>query len=275
MLFIGLDRPPVKNGLEDLAGVNRSNLMFCIYRILAVVKRCTIPEDPDRAARGGFVAALSESGNPVYRNPAAMHVIPVLPIFFAFLRAYNGLFSPAALNLLPEEYKNVHGLLESERINLMGIINSSKDSDNSSIDLDQHVAPSTRMQSFLATIHDYSYHLLGNACHTIGRDFYQLPGLAQALLDSVFSNLEVSRFNYNLYLIVFIFFLFLNIIINNNLNFFINSHKFLSYLQLIPDHRLRPIIRVFMKPFVFSCPPAFYESVLVPILARVSTHSKL
>lgn len=41
---------------------------------------------------------------------------------------------------------------------------------------------------------------------------------------------------------------------------------------MIPDYRLRPIIRVFMKPFIYSCPPAFYESVLVPVLAHVSTH---
>lgn len=46
------------------------------------------------------------------------------------------------------------------------------------------------------------------------------------------------------------------------------------FLQLIPDYRLRPIIRVFMKPFIYSCPPAFYESVLVPVLAHVSTHSE-
>lgn len=44
---------------------------------------------------------------------------------------------------------------------------------------------------------------------------------------------------------------------------------------MIPDYRLRPIIRVFMKPFIYSCPPAFYESVLVPVLAHVSTHSKI
>lgn len=46
------------------------------------------------------------------------------------------------------------------------------------------------------------------------------------------------------------------------------------FFQAIPDYRLRPIIRVFMKPFIYSCPPAFYESVLVPVLAHVSTHSK-
>ncbi|XP_011697743.1 PREDICTED: exportin-5 [Wasmannia auropunctata] len=228
MQFVGLDRPPVEDMLEDPVRRNRSDLMMCICTVLSVVKRCSIPEDPDRAARGGFVAALSESGNPVYRNPATPHVIPILPTLFALLRTMNGLFSHAALAALSEGYKNAHGLLESEKANLLGV---NVTNDNNS-ETDQASSTSLgRMQSFLSTIHDQCYHMLGSGCHMIGRDFYQLPGLAPALLNSVFSNMEV-----------------------------------------IPDYRLRPIIRVFMKPFIYSCPPAFYGSVLIPVLAHVSTH---
>ncbi|XP_015605682.1 exportin-5 [Cephus cinctus] len=229
MRSIGLDRPAVESGLHDSAGRNRGDLMFCICTILSVVKRCSIPEDPDRAARGGFVAALSESGNPIYRNPAAPHIIPILPTLFALVRAMNALFTPAALASLSEDYRNAHGLLESEKANLLGLNVASSDN-NSEMDQPSS-APLPRMQSFLSNIHDNCYHMLGSGCHTIGRDFYQLPGLAPALLNSVFSNLEV-----------------------------------------VPDYRLRPIIRVFMKPFIYSCPPAFYETVLVPVLAHVSTH---
>lgn len=82
--------------------MNRSDLCFIINTLLSVVKRSSIPEDPDRAARGGFVAALSESGNPIYRNPATPHIIPILPTLFALLRAMNALFTPAALVLLNE-----------------------------------------------------------------------------------------------------------------------------------------------------------------------------
>lgn len=102
MRFIGLDRPPVENITEDPAGQNRSDLMICICTILCVVKRCSIPDDPDRAARGSFVAALSESGNPVYRNPATPHVIPILPTLFALLRTMNALFTSTALAALSE-----------------------------------------------------------------------------------------------------------------------------------------------------------------------------
>ncbi|XP_012279678.1 exportin-5 [Orussus abietinus] len=230
MRWVGLDRPPVENGLEDPTGKNRADLMFCVCTILSVVKRCSIPEDPDRAARGGFVAALSESGNPVYRNPASPHIIPILPTLFNLVRAMNALFTPHALASLSEGYRNAYNLLEWEKHNLLGL--SGGISSESVPEQEQSpCAPLIRMQSFFSNIHDYCYHLLGSGCHTIGRDFYQLPGLAPALINSVFSNLEV-----------------------------------------IPDYRLRPIIRVFMKPFVYSCPPAFYESVLVPILAHTSSH---
>ncbi|XP_043268012.1 exportin-5 isoform X2 [Venturia canescens] len=230
MRFVGLDRPPVEFGLDDPAAKNRADLLFCISTVLSVVKRCSIPEDPDRAARGGFVAALSESGNPVYRNPIAPHIIPVLPTLFALVRAMNALFTPAALASLSEGFRNAHGLLESEKTNLLGL-GIGNGGDNTPETDQVPNAPLTRMQSFLSNIQDHCYHMLGSGCHTIGRDFYQLSGLAPALLNSVFSNMEV-----------------------------------------IPDYRLRPIIRVFLKPFIYSCPPAFYESVLVPVLTHVSTH---
>ena len=100
--FLGLDQPPIEN---DLALANRYNLLHCITTLLSIVKRCAIPEDPDRAARGGFVAALSESGNPVYRNPATPHIVPALPPFFAFLRCMNALYTSASIGLLNEVSK--------------------------------------------------------------------------------------------------------------------------------------------------------------------------
>lgn len=188
MRHIGLDRQAIDHGPDDPIVQNRSNLMFYVNTIMCVVKRCSIPEDPDRAARGGFVAALSENGNPVYRNPATPHILPVLSPLFALLQALNALFTPMALNVLSEGYKNAYGILEMEKIHLLGSnhLNGSENSvetENSSL---------TKMQTFLTTIHDNCYHLLGNACHTIGRELYQLSGFTNVLLGSVFSNLEVN-----------------------------------------------------------------------------------
>ncbi|CAB0035920.1 unnamed protein product [Trichogramma brassicae] len=214
--FLGLNQPPIDN---PVISRNMSDLKFCINVLLSVVKRSTIPDDPDRA----------ENGNPVYRNPATPHIVPALPSFFALLRTINSMFTPAALSLLSESYKNVHDMVEVEKQQLLGHTNGN--SSDSSLEEDPLFSPVSKAQNFFHYLQDTCYHLLGSGCHNIGRDFYQLQGLSNALINSVFSDMET-----------------------------------------IPDHRLRPIIRVFMKPFIYHCPTAFYETVLVPVLAHVSTH---
>lgn len=72
---------------------------------MAVVKRCMWPDDPDRAARGGFVVGTTESGNPICRNPAAPHIVPLLPNLLILIRVFNALWTPEALVLLSEVSK--------------------------------------------------------------------------------------------------------------------------------------------------------------------------
>ncbi|XP_066518389.1 exportin-5 [Hoplias malabaricus] len=44
------------------------------------------------------------------------------------------------------------------------------------------------------------------------------------------------------------------------------------HLEHIPDHRLRPILRLFMRSLVMSCPPDYYDSLLCPLLGLLFTH---
>ncbi|XP_041920713.1 exportin-5 [Alosa sapidissima] len=44
------------------------------------------------------------------------------------------------------------------------------------------------------------------------------------------------------------------------------TNSVLSNLDNVPDHRLRPLLRVFMKQLVLSCPQDYYESLLCPLL---------
>ena len=53
--------------------------------------------------------------------------------------------------------------------------------------------PLERMQHFLSMVHDATYHTLGSAGPSLGRDFYTMEGLAQNILMTMFSNLDVSR----------------------------------------------------------------------------------
>lgn len=64
--------------------------------------RSTWPEDPDRAARGGFVIGRTSVGNPIYRNPAAPHIIPLLPNILALIGVLNALWTPEAIARLSD-----------------------------------------------------------------------------------------------------------------------------------------------------------------------------
>ncbi|XP_072247044.1 exportin-5 [Leuresthes tenuis] len=43
-------------------------------------------------------------------------------------------------------------------------------------------------------------------------------------------------------------------------------------LDHMPDHRVRPMIRLFLKQLVLSCPPEYYESLLRPLLGPLFTY---
>jgi exportin-5 len=47
-----------------------------------------------------------------------------------------------------------------------------------------------------------------------------------------------------------------------------------SNLEHVPDFRLRTIIRVFLRPFIYSCPTSYYSTVIVPIFEHIAPFSK-
>lgn len=173
---------------------------------------------------------MTKSGNPVYRNPAAPHVIPMLPIFFGLLRVLNELWTPESLARLSEvlflnhyskdinkciisfewdnsticifqDYKSIYSMTDVERAQLLGsgstapspdldILDSACATSNGSSSLSGPRAPS-RMQSYVCSLHDNSYHVLGSMGMSFGWDLYQLPDLASNLVNTVFRGLEV------------------------------------------------------------------------------------
>ncbi|XP_058650837.1 exportin-5 isoform X3 [Onychostoma macrolepis] len=45
-----------------------------------------------------------------------------------------------------------------------------------------------------------------------------------------------------------------------------------THLDSVPDHRLRPLVRLFMKQLVMSCPHDYYDSLLNPLLGPLFTY---
>lgn len=224
--YIGLDKPPVADAQLDPNWSNRTNLMHALNTVLGVVKRCSWPDDPDRASRGGFVVGFTESGNPIYRNPATPHVVPILPKILSLARIFNDMYNPDNSCHLADGFKHVNNMLDQEKKNLMGLPPVIVDPLDPSQSKEQTTV--TKLQTYITTLFDNCYHLLGSAGPSLGRDLYELPGIGTALVNTVFAS-----------------------------------------LMNVPDHRLRTIIRVFLKPFIYSCPPAFYDSVIMDVLRHI------
>lgn len=156
---------------------------------MGTIKRCSWPEDPERATRGGFVVALTESGNPVCRNPAAPHVVPLLPDILSLIRIFNELFTCEAQSLIHESYKGCLGMLETEKSNLLGLIGHSVGDIG---ELQTVQSPLERMQRFLFGLHESCYHMIGSMGPSLGRDLYTLPDIGLAIINSVLACLQVS-----------------------------------------------------------------------------------
>lgn len=186
--FVGINKVPSTTDTEDVSGQNRSNLVFCVNLLLGVVKRCAWPDDPERATRGNFVVALTESGNPVCRNPATPHVIPLLPHVLSLIRIFNELFTPESQSQFADCYKGCLQMPDVERANLLGLVgHASENGDNHAPQ-----TPLERMQRFLTGLHESCYHMIGSVGPSLGRDLYSLADLGPAVVNSVLACLQVG-----------------------------------------------------------------------------------
>lgn len=230
--YVGLSSKPVECGTDDVRFKHRQTLLMALNTVLGVIKRCQCPDDPDKSYRGGFIVATTDSGNPITRNPAAPHVIPLLQHILALLRCLNELWNPSSIALIHEAYKGANQMLENDKKNILGVVYPLPDPLDPS-QLMKQKSPLDYMQQFLSSLFDNCYHLMGSAGQSLGRDLYGLDGLASALSNSIFSNLE---------------------------------H--------VPDFRMRTIVRVFLRPFVYSCPTTYHASVLVPVFGHFAPFSE-
>ncbi|KAK2183970.1 hypothetical protein NP493_288g00016 [Ridgeia piscesae] len=219
--YVGLDQAPVEPSSADTCGINRSHITYCINTIRAVLTRSTWPEETDVAVAGGFALKTLDNGTVVMRNPSTVHLIPMLDSVLALARSTNALWLPDNLQRRHPEFAKAYDLLEVDKQVILGIHPPCVDN----TDALTNRQPLERMQSFLTTIHDNCYHILGYLGQSLGHEFYQAPNLAVTLTNTIFVNLET-----------------------------------------VPDYRLRPILRIFMKGYVQWCPREYFQTTLLPVL---------
>ncbi|XP_053405652.1 exportin-5-like [Mercenaria mercenaria] len=224
MSYVGLDQAPVEPSSADTCGINRSHISYCIHTILAVIKRSKWPDDVQIAKDGGFVIGTAKNGDSIMRNPATVHITCLLENVLALLKAMNMLFCEEFMRLRHPDYSKAYDLPDNEIHSLLGI--PQPHVDNTSLTMSRQ--PIERMQNFLTISYEICFHILGNAGQCLGSEFYAIPNLAQSMIQTVLSNLDV-----------------------------------------VPDYRLRPIIRVFLKPYIQHCPSEYYTAAVIPVLAHV------
>ncbi|XP_034537797.1 exportin-5 [Notolabrus celidotus] len=220
--FVGADQVVTDQSKDpDTAGLNRGRIIFCIYAMLAVVKKARWPADLDEAKAGGFVVGYTPTGAPIYRNPCTAQFLVLLPNLLALIRTHNSLFLPENMARLSESFSRAHDVIDAEKNVVLGLSQHLLDI----YDTPVYRTNLERMQGFFTTLYDNCFQVLGNAGPSLQQDFYTMERLAEEIAGSAFGSLD---------------------------------H--------VPDHRLRPMIRVFLKQLVISCPQEYYNSLLRPLL---------
>ncbi|XP_014667809.1 PREDICTED: exportin-5-like [Priapulus caudatus] len=148
--YIGLDRQPVEPSQDDQNGINRSQIIYCINTILAVIKRSKWPDDAEEAKAGAFVIGTSDSGAPILRNPASSHIMPLMQNMLGLLSSFNRMWVPEFLGRRSPEFGHAYELPETEKMALLGITPPCSDQ----LDTISMKHPLERMQTFLTNVHD-------------------------------------------------------------------------------------------------------------------------
>ncbi|XP_012736066.2 exportin-5 [Fundulus heteroclitus] len=226
--FVGADKVVAEQREEgDAAGPNRGQLSFCLYAMLAVVKRARWPADLEEARAGGFVVGYTPAGAPIYRNPCAAQFLAFLPNLLALIRTQNSLFMPENVARLSETFSRAYDVIDGDKLIILGLPQPPLDI----YDAPAYKSALDRMQGFFNSLFENCFHILGNAGPALLQDFYTVERLAEGIIGSAFASLD---------------------------------H--------VPDHRLRSMIRLFLKQLVLYCPPEYHDSLLRPLLGPLFTY---
>uniref|UniRef100_A0A669B2G6 Exportin-5 n=1 Tax=Oreochromis niloticus TaxID=8128 RepID=A0A669B2G6_ORENI len=173
--FIGADKVVTEQSEDaDAAAINRGRLSFCLYAILAVVKRAHWPADLEEAKAGGFVVGYTPAGAPMYRNPCTPQC------------AYNMMLQKFNMARLSETFSRAHEIMDSEKKVVLGLSHHLLDIYDSPV----CKTMIERMQGFFCTLYDNCYQILGSAGVSMQQDFYNIDKLAEGIAGSAFVSLD-------------------------------------------------------------------------------------
>uniref|UniRef100_A0A3B4G5E6 Exportin 5 n=1 Tax=Pundamilia nyererei TaxID=303518 RepID=A0A3B4G5E6_9CICH len=229
--FIGADKVITEQKEDaDTAAINRGRLSFCLYAILAVVKRAHWPADLEEAKAGGFVVGYTPAGAPMYRNPCTAQFLILMPNLLALIRTHNSLFLPENMARLSETFSRAHEIMDSEKKVVLGLSHHLLDIYDSPV----CKTMIERMQGFFCTLYDNCYQILGSAGVSLQQEFYNIDKLAEGMAGSAFVSLD-----------------------------HVPDHRLRPMIHILICFFFFPYL---IWSLVLSCPQEYYESLLCPLL---------
>ncbi|MED6263098.1 hypothetical protein CHARACLAT_000924 [Characodon lateralis] len=185
--FVGADKVITEQREEgDTTGPNRGQFSFCLYAMLAVVKRARWPADLEEARAGGFVVGYTPAGAPIYRNPSAAQFLAFLPNLLALIRTQNSLFVPENVARLSETFSRAYDVMDGDKLIILGLPQPPLDINDSPV----NKSPLDRMQGFFNSIFETCFQILGNAGPALLQEFYTVDRLAEGIIGSAFASLD-------------------------------------------------------------------------------------
>ncbi|ESO02508.1 hypothetical protein HELRODRAFT_188729 [Helobdella robusta] len=257
MDFIGITREPVEPSSDDVSGINRSQMQYCLTFILSVIKRSEfiVGDDNDQpavpsVAVGGDYSSGGGGGDSGGKSSSSgsSSVDPSSPLF----KSYHEMFNQSNFSKVYPDFVTSFKMSEGEKTTMTGVPMSSKSAttttpshnhsnnhnnfhNNTTSTSPYNVCsadpasyskdPIERMLTFFNNLSDLCYNIIGNSFKHVGYSFYMLPDLSSMIVTNVLNN-----------------------------------------IFLLPEHRIKQILYFILKPLVLNCPKECHEKVIVPIV---------
>lgn len=212
---------------------NQRELMYCVDVIATIVRRSVWPESKEACMMGGFVISMSSIGGD---QPVYQN-----PATAHILPAMPGIFSLIkVMHYLWTKDARSKLPSEYEKVHEMSELEL-KTLLGSHVPLKEYYSaePTTSGVGGSTLKMQYFLSTLYESCFTV--------------LTKACQNLGNSFYEFPNFAPIF-------------------GASVFSNLDSVPDYRLRVMVKMFFKPFIYCCPPDMYDSLLVPIIEYFTTY---
>ena len=237
-LEVHFTSPQTLNGFVGLDGLKdcseqRGEVAFCLNFFVALFRRVSVPTDLLKCRNAGFVDT-SVSEVLALRSPAGVVGCHILSTILKLTKTFIEMFKER----VRPEFAKVFDMLAIEKTNIQGQHTSSSTNDDNNSDSGQtklQQAQNAEKDDQTRKLQMFVYEQFENVFHILAQ-FCTTMGHQFYKQPGLPDALVTSVF---------------------------------QGIDTVPDYRMRPIIRMFLKSLINKCPKSCFGSVLAPVLSKI------